>query len=153
MRVWISALVTLCFTALSWASIDAAPEFSTPAQEEQYYELIKDIRCPTCQNNNVAESNAPLARQLRGLIATQIEAGKGNSEINAYLVDRYGDFITYKPPFNPRTWLLWLAPSLVMLIAFLWWFVRRGKATTAATLSAEQREELQTWLDEYRSRS
>lgn len=151
MKRWIHGVLCFSLSVCSWASIDAAPEFATPAQEAQYYDLIKDIRCPTCQNNNVAESNAPLARQLRTLIASQIERGKSNAEINAYLIDRYGEFITYAPPFNPRTWLLWLAPSAIMLIALLWWLMRRSGARVTPQLSATQRAELKAWLAHYRS--
>ncbi|MBV7434898.1 cytochrome c-type biogenesis protein CcmH [Cardiobacteriaceae bacterium TAE3-ERU3] len=136
-----------------WAAIDDAPEFSTPEQEAQYYALIKEIRCPTCQNNNVAESNAPLARQLRQQIAEQIQQGKNNSEISSYLVDRYGDFITYRPPFNARTWLLWLAPAGLMLIALIVWLIVRGRQRQIAALSPEQQAELRKLLMENRSPS
>lgn len=145
-------LLTLLSTTL-WAAIDDAPEFNTPEQEAQYYALIKEIRCPTCQNNNVAESNAPLARQLRQQIAEQIQQGKNNSEISSYLIDRYGDFITYRPPFNARTWLLWLAPIGLMLIALIVWIIVRGRQRQIAALSPEEQAELHKLLMENRSPS
>ena len=140
----------LLFTFAAHAAIDDAPEFSTPEQEAQYYALIKEIRCPTCQNNNVAESNAPLARQLRQQIATQILQGKSNSEISDYLIERYGDFITYRPPFNARTWLLWLAPLGLMLIALIVWIIIRGRQRQIAALSPEEQAELHKLLMENR---
>lgn len=142
----------LCWVSLSaHAAIDDAPTFATSEQEAQYYALIKEIRCPTCQNNNVAESNAPLARQLREQIATHIQQGKSNREISDYLVARYGDFITYRPPFNAHTWLLWLAPLGLMLLALIVWIIVRGRQRQIAALTPAQQAELHKLLLESRS--
>lgn len=130
-------------------AVAATPQFDDPAQEAQYYSLIRIIRCPTCQNQNVAESDAPLARQLREQIETQIKAGRNNSDISDYLVERYGDFITYAPPFAARTWLLWLTPFAVMAASLAWWLLRR-RPHTRQRLSAAQSAELRDILARHR---
>ena len=125
------------------------PQFPEKAQETQYYDLIRVIRCPTCQNQNVAESDAPLARQLREQIAAQIKEGRSDREITAYLVERYGDFITYAPPFAARTWLLWLAPFLIMGASLAWWLLRH-RERSATRLNPAQQAELDDLLAKHR---
>lgn len=130
-------------------ALAATPQFSDPAQEAQYYNLIRVIRCPTCQNQNVAESDAPLARQLREQIEAQIKEGRNNREITTYLVERYGDFITYAPPFAARTWLLWLTPFAVMAASLAWWLLRR-RPQAAKRLTPAQQAELDTLIAAHR---
>lgn len=142
----ITALFLTLATSLALA---ATPQFDDPAQESRYYDLTRIIRCPTCQNQNIAESDAPLARQLREQIEAQIKEGRDDTEISAYLVERYGDFITYAPPFAARTWLLWLAPFAIMAASLAWWFWRR-KPAQAKRLNPQQQQELHTLLDRYR---
>lgn len=132
----------------SWA-IAGTPQFSDPAQEAQYYDLIRVIRCPTCQNQNIAESDAPLARQLREQVEAQIKEGRSDQEISAYLVERYGDFITYAPPFAARTWILWLAPFVIMIASLVWWFMRRRHGAEKR-LNIHEQAELRTLLNRYR---
>lgn len=97
-----------------------AEDWDDPSQQLRYQKLIQEIRCPTCQNSNIAESDAPLARQLRDLVAEQIRAGESDSAIEAYLLARYGDFISYRPPFRVATLALWLAPAAFMLLLMFW---------------------------------
>lgn len=130
-------------------AIAATPQFSDPAQEAQYYDLIRVIRCPTCQNQNIAESDAPLARQLREQVEAQIKEGRSDQEISAYLVERYGDFITYAPPFAARTWILWLAPFVIMIASLVWWFTRRRHGAEKR-LNTHEQDELRTLLNRYR---
>lgn len=142
--------ITTLFLALATSlALAATPQFDDPAQEVRYYDLTRIIRCPTCQNQNIAESDAPLARQLREQIEAQIKEGRDDSEISAYLVERYGDFITYAPPFAARTWLLWLAPFAIMGASLAWWFWRR-KPAQDKRLNPQQQQELHTLLDRYR---
>lgn len=104
------------------------------AQEARLRELARDLRCLVCQNESLAESHAPLAGDLRDEIREQIQAGQSDTEIIEYLVARYGDFVTYKPPFNTRTLLLWLGPFVVLLLllSVLWSFHRRGRPARVA---------------------
>ncbi|SUO96407.1 cytochrome c-type biogenesis protein [Suttonella ornithocola] len=132
-------------------AIQAAPTFATAEQSAQYNHLTRIIRCPTCQNQDIAESNAPLARQLRQLIAEQIQAGKTEKEITDYLIARYGDFITYQPRLTKNTIVLWFAPIAIMLLCLLLWLIiRRLARPDNRTLTAEQHQQLAQWLSQYR---
>lgn len=127
------------------------PVFADAVDEKRYQSLIQDTRCPTCQNSNIAESNAPLARQLREQIAEHIQAGRSDGEIVQYLSERYGDFIHYQPPLNFKTLLLWYAPVLLMIFGLVWFAKRRQKPTR--TLTEAEQQTLKQWLEEYRQPS
>jgi len=92
--------------------------FENKNLEERYYFLIEEIRCLVCQNQSLADSNAPLAQDLRNEIFKMIQANKSNIEIMEFLVERYGDFILYRPPLKKNTWLLWFGPFLFLVIGF-----------------------------------
>jgi cytochrome c-type biogenesis protein CcmH len=104
------------------------------ADQARYNALINELRCLVCQNQSIAESNAPLAADLREQVRTQIAAGKSDAEIADYVTARYGDFVLYRPPFKARTWLLWLGPFVLLLgvAAAAAKFIRRSKAPVAA---------------------
>jgi cytochrome c-type biogenesis protein CcmH len=87
-----------------------------PQQEARYRVLVQELRCLVCQNQSIADSNAPLAEDLREQVRAQLIAGKSDSEITGYLTARYGDFVLYRPPFKRSTALLWLAPALLVLL-------------------------------------
>lgn len=97
--------------------------FNTVEQQTRFDELTQNLRCLVCQNQTLAESNAPLAQDLRGQIFQMILNQKSNQDIKNYLIQRYGNFVTYTPPFNPSTYLLWGLPGLLLLIGIL--IVRR----------------------------
>lgn len=140
------------FALLFGSALAGAAQFQDSRQEAQYYELIRTIRCPTCQNQNIAESDAPLARQLREQIESQIKQGRNSADITDYLVERYGDFITYAPPFAARTWLLWLMPLMAMLAALAVWLARRPRQSASrTTLNDAEKAELDTLLKRYRN--
>lgn len=150
-RCFILVLLALSLNS-AHAVIDNAPSFDNDAQQAQYTELVTVVRCPTCQNQNISESNAALARQLREIVIRDIHAGKNNDEIIDFLIERYGDFITYKPPFKASTWVLWLGPAAVMLIMLALWLLWRRPQQTPA-LSAEEQQDLSAMLDKYRDHS
>jgi cytochrome c-type biogenesis protein CcmH len=89
--------------------------FMNPEQEVRYNELTLELRCLVCQNQNLADSDAPLAQDLRKEIYDMMKAGQSNEEIKTFLVDRYGDFVLYKPPLKGNTLALWLAPAVLLL--------------------------------------
>jgi cytochrome c-type biogenesis protein CcmH len=89
--------------------------FMNPEQEARYNELTLELRCLVCQNQNLADSDAPLAQDLRKEIYDMMQAGQSNEEIKTFLVDRYGDFVLYKPPIKGNTLALWLAPAVLLL--------------------------------------
>lgn len=130
------------------AALNDAPDFSDPVENTRYQHLIQNIRCPTCQNSNIAESNAPLARQLREQIAARIRDGESDSDINRWLQERYGDFIHYDPPLKAQTLLLWGGAPLAMLIALALWLGGRRRRKHGARLSDEEKQQLQQWIDD-----
>lgn len=93
--------------------------FNDPAMQERFDVITFELRCPVCQNQNLADSDAPLAHDLRNQIYDMMMAGQSNDQIKKFMVDRYGDFVLYRPPVQANTWLLWLAP-LIMLIIGAW---------------------------------
>ena len=92
-------------------------DFSEESLRERYEKLIEELRCPKCQNQNLADSNSPISVDLRRQIQSLLEAGKGDEEIKDYLVARYSKFILYRPVLDHTTWFLWLAPCILLLIA------------------------------------
>ena len=104
--------------------------FSDPVLESRARHLQRQLRCLVCQGESIDESNATLAADLRRLVREQIAAGKSDEQIQDFLLARYGDFILLKPPVRPYTWLLWLAPFLVLAGAggVAWMTVKKAAA-------------------------
>ncbi len=113
--------------------------FENAADEQRYRHLTEELRCLVCQNQNLAESDADLAKDLREEIYEKIEAGQSNRQIIDFMVARYGDFVLYKPPFKPITALLWLGPFLILGVGVvvLLLYVRRRRNAPAQTSAAE----------------
>lgn len=130
------------------AALNDAPDFDDPVASTRYQHLIQNIRCPTCQNSNIAESNAPLARQLREQVAARIRDGESDSDINRWLQERYGDFIHYDPPLKSQTLILWGGAPLAMLAALALWLGGRRRRKNGARLSDEEKRQLQQWIDD-----
>ena len=108
----------------------AQPNADDPVIEQRMVNLAEDLRCLVCQNESLAGSHAELAEDLRREIRTQMKAGKDDREVIAYLTERYGDFVLYRPPFKPVTYLLWLGPLLFLGIGGGAWYMtlRRRRA-------------------------
>jgi cytochrome c-type biogenesis protein CcmH len=138
----------------TFAAIDPY-EFDNETQRERYQHFIEDMRCPKCQNQNLAGSDAPIAQDLRHELQRLLKEGKSDREITDYMVSRYGDFILYDPPFDKKTAALWLAPIVFVVagIAVLIGVARRRAASKAAAeLTAEEQIKLAQILSD-RSRS
>jgi len=99
---------------LVWAS--APLVFENPEQEQRFQQLTAELRCVVCQNQSLADSDAPLAHDLRQEIHDMLMDGRNDDEIRSFLVDRYGDFVLYRPAVKGNTLLLWLAPALLLLV-------------------------------------
>lgn len=93
--------------------------FDTPQQEARFNKLTQELRCLVCQNQNLADSDAQLAHDLRAEVHEMLLAGKTDGEIKTFMVERYGDFVLYRPPVQQNTYLLWLAPLALLLIGAL----------------------------------
>jgi len=145
----VAPLFILLLYSSSWAAATVM-EFDDVEQEQRYTTLTKELRCLVCQNQNLAESNADLAKDLRNKIYEMIKAGLDDTEIVGYMVDRWGDFILYRPPFKSSTIILWVGPFLLLLIC-LWVLVRisrRKSGESALKLDPAQHERAQRLLEE-----
>ncbi len=144
--------LALCLLFLS-QSIHAEIEiyqFATPELESRYQNLTEELRCLVCQNQNIADSHAELAQDLRRKVYEKLNAGESNEQIITYMTDRYGDFVLYRPPFNVKTLILWLAPILALLIGgFSFWTLlnrRKKDDEEESELSDDERERLHQLL-------
>ncbi|MDM8559618.1 cytochrome c-type biogenesis protein [Candidatus Parabeggiatoa sp. HSG14] len=134
-------------------AVDKNPsEFSDIEKEQRYQEMTNELRCVVCQNQSVADSNAELAQDVRNLVRNKINQGETNQQITDFLVERYGDFVLYDPPLKPKTYVLWIGPLILILVAFmaLLYFIRRHANMTAdsSTLTDEERNKIKKALDE-----
>jgi cytochrome c-type biogenesis protein CcmH len=105
----------LMFGSLVHAQAIEPMPFASHTQEVRFQQLTAQLRCPMCQNETLADSNAPIARDLRNQIFQLMQQGKSDEEIKQYLVARYSDYVLYDPPLKPGTMLLWFGPLLILL--------------------------------------
>jgi len=144
-----SRIITLLFLLCVSFGVISAPvetfQFDSPETEKTFHKLSEELRCLVCQNQNVAESNADLAKDLRLEIYTMLSDGKTEDEIVDFMVQRYGDYVLYRPPFKPMTWLLWFGPVIIFAIAltFVVRFMRsQDDATQTDSLSKDDIERI-----------
>lgn len=157
-NVIILLLLNWClFTAVAVAANHVATDiyqFSSKKQEHQFQQLSKELRCLVCQNQTLAESNAPLAKDLRFQVYKMVKKGKSKQEIIDYLVERYGDFILFKPPMSKLTYVLWFAPFIILLAALVRLVMamrrrRRQQLAEPKHFSAEDRRRIKHLLSQY----
>ena len=138
-------LLTLLF---SFAAIAADPAVLNTEQDARYRNLAQDLRCLVCQNQNIADSNAPLAADLRDQVKMQILAGRSDAEIKQYMTDRYGDFVLYKPPFKLTTIVLWAGPAALVLLGLGIALLRARRSRQIAAPAKPDSAQLKKLLDE-----
>lgn len=152
-RLLSAGLLGLALSLGAQAAVDTY-EFKDDAERARYRVLIEELRCPKCQNQNIADSDAPIATDLRNEIFRMLEEGKSNDEIIDFLVSRYGDFVLYKPPLTSRTLLLWYGPAGMLVIGFGVLgviLIRRrsqNKDRSAAGLSLDEQTRLAALLEQ-----
>ncbi|HEX9646082.1 MAG TPA: cytochrome c-type biogenesis protein [Alphaproteobacteria bacterium] len=121
-----------------------------PAQEARAVALAKELRCLVCQNQSIMESDADLAKDLRGIVRERIAAGDSDAQVKQYVVERYGDFVLLRPPFKAKTWALWLGPALIAAAALAAlaavWRRRASRAQGPAPLTEAERARLRDLL-------
>ena len=117
MRYLLLFLISLLISVLNAEQLIT---FSDDAYLKRYQNLLEELRCPKCQNQNLADSDAPISNDLKEEIQRLLEQGLDDDDIKRALTERYSDFILYDPKFNKNTYFLWLAPFIVLLIGF-WW--------------------------------
>lgn len=146
----ICVLALLLLSPLSFALIETY-EFSDPALERRYQALSEELRCPKCQNQNIASSDAPIAQDLRKILHQQLEEGSTDEQIRDYMVARYGEFVRYRPSFDGPSRYLWLAPFFLLGVGLVVLFFtirsrRQVAAVADATLTADDRARLDALL-------
>lgn len=108
------ALIAILLLAASAGAVDSGQRFDDPAEQARYERLIRDLRCVICRSESIADSNAQVAADLRREVELLMREGRSDAEIQAFMTERYGDFVLLRPPVTPRTWLLWAAPALFL---------------------------------------
>lgn len=146
-------VATLGLSQAAQASIDVR-EFNNPVDEQRYRELIAELRCPKCQNTNLAGSDAGLALDLKDRVYEQLMAGRSDQEIRDYMISRYGDFITYNPPVRGSTYILWYGPFVLLaVVALVIWRRALRQKPTSKPLTADEAKRLQALLQNPSERS
>ncbi|EKE80804.1 cytochrome c-type biogenesis protein [Idiomarina xiamenensis] len=141
-------VITLIASLLVVLTVNATEvrQFDNAQQQQLYHQLINELRCPKCQNQTIADSNAPLAKDLRDRTAEMVQAGQSRQQIIDYMVARYGDFVHYQPPLTLATSVLWWGPAVIVLIglATIVVLVRRQRRIAAdeTPLSDAERQRL-----------
>jgi cytochrome c-type biogenesis protein CcmH len=155
MKRWMFALLLgLGLNLTAQAAIDAY-QFRDEAERARYSKLTRELRCPKCQNQDIADSNAPIAADLRKEIYRMLGEGRSNQQIIDFMVDRYGEFVRYKPELTSRTWLLWFGPAVLLIGGLVVIGVivgrRRGERRDQVdALSDEERQRLAQLLEKSR---
>ncbi|AMG05034.1 cytochrome c-type biogenesis protein CcmH [Vibrio mimicus] len=146
MKKWLFTAFAAMLVSLSALATIEVYDFDTPEQEKQFQELGATLRCPKCQNNTIADSNAELAQDLRQKVYEMTKEGKSKSEIVDYMIARYGNFVTYNPPFTLGTAILWLGPISVLVIGFTVIVLRSRRKARGAVNTADWNEEQEARL-------
>ncbi|OUS25967.1 cytochrome c-type biogenesis protein CcmH [Thalassotalea sp. 42_200_T64] len=141
-----SAMIVFATFTISAGPIDTY-KFPDEVTKKRFSELTYELRCPKCQNQNLADSNSPIAQDLRKEVYDMLLDGRSDSEIMDYMVQRYGEFVLYRPRVSSITYILWFGPIVFILIGgFVVFLLTRRKDTEPEHLSAEQKQQLKSIL-------
>lgn len=151
--ILILALILLVATESANATLESL-DFTGSVSEQRFRGLIEEVRCLVCQNESLLASQADLARDLRQEVYTMMAEGKTDAEVITFLVDRYGNFVLYKPPLNPSTFILWFGPFALLLLsaAVLCRNIYRRNRTVDTPLSDKERKRVSQLLEEVTER-
>jgi len=143
-------LLLVLFSTSSFAAIDTH-NFKSVEDEKRFHALAAELRCPKCQNQNIADSDSPIAKDLRTEVFRMIDEGAEDESIIDFMVTRYGDFVLYRPKMNSQTWLLWNGPFLVLgfgvlVILVVVWQRRSRRNVSEAALSSDDQARLDALL-------
>ena len=150
MKIFIYTSILILLSVQQLHAAEVMLEFDSPEQETRFEELLEELRCMVCQNQTLADSNARLARDLRDRTYNMVRSGKSNNEIIEHMVERFGDFVLYRPPLKKTTVLLWFGPVIFLIIAVstFWLYSHRTRRKPISDLSPVEREKAQRLLDE-----
>lgn len=152
MKIKLIVLILSFVVGINVASVlakEAEPMAANPEMEKLVNEISAELRCLVCQNQTIADSHAALAVDLKNQVRQMVASGKTQNEIVDYMVQRYGDFVRYRPPVKPTTYLLWVGPFILLIVgvALLISNLRKRKRIIAdAPLSADESDRLQSLL-------
>ena len=150
MNLRIFFLIGLLVSMPTVMAAEALLQFDSPQQEQRYKGLIEELRCMVCQNQNLADSNAGLAQDLRDRTYEMVLEGKSDQNIIDYMVNRYGEFVLYRPPLKMTTVLLWFGPAIILTIAVITFLVysRRLRRKPDLELNPDERQQARQMLEE-----
>jgi cytochrome c-type biogenesis protein CcmH len=143
----ILVVLLLAMPLLSVHAKEAPPVAGDPVLEQRVQELTEQLRCLVCQNQTIADSHADLAIDLKNQVREKMAQGMSDKDILAYMVDRYGDFVLYRPPVKSTTWLLWFGPFLFLIVGIAALMIKLKKRTSSATLSEAEMQRAAALLD------
>lgn len=145
-----AAVILAALLSFSAAAAIDTYHFDSVEQEQQYRELTEQLRCPKCQNNSIADSNAIIAADMRAKVYELMMQGQSKQQVIDYMVARYGNFVTYEPPVTPATLILWVGPLLFVLIGGAVVIMRSRRRTPADNddFSAQEQQRLAALLEE-----
>lgn len=148
-RQLVPIVIALCLSAQAYARFETH-DFATPQMEKDYNVLVAELRCLVCQNQNLADSNAELAQDMRLKVFKMLSEGSSKQEVVEYMVSRYGDFVMYRPPVKTSTFLLWFGPLIFFVIAgiVVLSYVRRQKTVAETAVDEEQQKKAHSLLDD-----
>ncbi len=149
LRLIVVALVVFSTAFIAQAAPSDTYSFSDPVTEKRYRELVKELRCPKCQNQNLADSNSQIAIDLRNEVYRMLKEGKSDGEITNYMVDRYGEFVLYRPRVGSLTYILWFGPVLLILVGItvvILMVRRKSLEAKDIALSEQQKQQLDNIL-------
>ena len=143
-------LIAICVFSLGNAfAKDAAPLADDPVTEQRLISISEEMRCLVCQNESLAGSRSDLANDLRREIRILIKEGKSDDQIRSFMVERYGDFVLYRPPVKPVTWLLWIGPFVILglgIAGLLMYLRRRNRSVPDVTLTDADNQKIDALL-------
>jgi len=146
MRATFAVIAVALALAGTARAVEPDEMLKDPAQEARAEAIGRQLRCPVCKTESIEESDADFTKDLRKLVREQVAAGKTDAQVLDYMHSRYGDFILLKPPFKPSTWVLWLAPPVILVLGGIFaFFMTRRRSTTpeAQPLTAAEKAEVE----------
>ncbi|MBB1330301.1 cytochrome c-type biogenesis protein CcmH [Pseudoalteromonas sp. SR43-7] len=144
---WLLLTLSLFVSMGAFAQQDRY-QFDNNKQAILFEELTKELRCPKCQNQNIADSDAVVAKDLRDKVLVLVKEGKSKDEVIDYMIDRFGYFVHYDPPVTPATLVLWVLPVLIVIVGFGFIVIRQRKASVKQTWSSDDEMLLAKLIDE-----
>ncbi|QTL34276.1 MULTISPECIES: cytochrome c-type biogenesis protein [Pseudoalteromonas] len=139
-------MLALALLAGLWSlgahAVEDKYQFKNAEREQTFKELVQELRCPKCQNQNIADSDAVVAKDLRDRVLDMVQEGKSKQEVIDFMIDRYGYFVHYQPPVTPATIVLWVMPVVILVLGFGFIVFRQKKAARKQSWSPEDEQKL-----------